>query len=80
MKDKLNIKKLGLSLGIVVALGMFAGGLISMAGYGTEIINLIGTVYRGYNASIMGSIIGAVYGFIDGFIGGVLIAWIYNKL
>ena len=39
MKDKLNIKKLGLSLGIVVALGMFAGGLISMAGYGTEIIN-----------------------------------------
>ncbi|MAF51341.1 MAG: hypothetical protein CMH64_04600 [Nanoarchaeota archaeon] len=75
---KLNEKALGLSLGITFGAGMLITGLISLTGYGVEIVNLIGTVYKGFKPSILGSLIGGVYGFIDGFIGGYLISWLYN--
>jgi hypothetical protein len=79
-KGKLDVKRLGLSFGITFGAGMFILGLVSMGGYGSEIVRLIGTAYVGFNSTFLGSIIGGIYGFIDGLVGGALIAWIYNKL
>ena len=78
--QQLNAKKFGLGLGILCAIGCFLLGLFSLGGYGAEIVNLIGTVYIGYQPTFWGSVLGAIYGFIDGFIGGWLLALIYNKL
>jgi hypothetical protein len=78
MKE-LNKKALGLSVGIVAGIGIFITGLISISGYGSELVDLIGKAYVGYDSSFLGSLIGLVYGFVDGFIGGYLIAWLYNK-
>jgi hypothetical protein len=80
-KDKLNVKNFGLSIGIVSGIGMLIIGLLSTwFDYGNSIVTLIGEVYIGFSASIIGSIFGGIYGFVDGFVGGVVIAWIYNKL
>ncbi|MFC1649010.1 bacteriophage holin [Nanoarchaeota archaeon] len=77
---KLDVKKLGLALGFTCAICCFFIALTAwLWGWGTAIVDLIGTVYIGYEATGVGALIGIVYGFIDGFIGGVLIAWFYNK-
>ena len=39
----------------------------------------LGTCYRGYNISAMGSFIGLIWGLVDGFICGYIFAWLYNK-
>ena len=71
---------LGVALGVLWALYVFFAGIFAMSGWGADMVNLIGTFYVGYGASIGGSIIGAVWAFIDGFVAGVVIAWIYNKV
>jgi hypothetical protein len=79
--NKLEVRKLALSIGIVAAISMFLLGFSAgIFGFGNEWVALIGTLYKGYNPSLVGSLLGAVYGFIDGAIGGALIAWIYNKV
>lgn len=81
---KINAKAAGLALGILwgVALAL----LVPMAMYisvWTEglntMISFLGSLYLGYEVSLMGAIIGAIWGFVDAFIGGYLVAWLYNK-
>jgi hypothetical protein len=77
----LNPAKFGLALGILCGLAMFIAGLAATyAGYGTEIVSLIGSVYIGYDINLVGSIVGGIWGFLDGLIGGFIFAWLYNKL
>tara|TARA_Y100000310_G_C20110733_1_gene546972 strand:+ start:183 stop:422 length:240 start_codon:yes stop_codon:yes gene_type:complete len=76
---ELNKKAFGLSLGITFGVGFLILGLISLTGYGVELVDLVGKGYIGYSSSVLGSLIGGIYGFVDGFIGGYLIAWLYNK-
>jgi hypothetical protein len=77
----LNPSKFGLALGILCALGAFILGLCATyAGYGTEIVSLIGSVYIGYDINLLGSIVGGIWAFFDGLIGGFVFAWLYNKL
>lgn len=78
--NKLNIKALGLSLGIVGAVYMlFLGLAATYLNWGNSMLDVVSTLYIGYKATLAGSIIGAVWGFIDGFICGVLIAFFYNR-
>ena len=78
---KLNAKALALSLGIISALYVFFHGLMVMFfGWGAELASILGSLYIGFEPTILGSIIGAVWGFVDGAIAGVIIAWIYNKI
>jgi hypothetical protein len=79
MAEKLSIKALALSLGIGWALWLFVLALFAAAGWGTEAVGVIGTIYPGYAASGLGAILGLIWGFIDGFICGAIIAWLYNK-
>lgn len=77
---KLDVKAFGLTLGIVWSLCVLIMGIFAMFGYCVPIVELIGSMYIGYKATIIGSIIGAVWGFFDAGIGGLIVAWIYNKL
>lgn len=77
---KLNVKALGLSLGITWSVSLVLMGVIAMiSGWGASFVSGIGKLYIGYQPTIAGCIIGAMWGFIDAGIGGVVIAWLYNK-
>ena len=79
--NKLNVKALGLTLGIVWGGGMLLLGLMTLFfNWGTAVVTLIGTVYIGYSVTLVGILVGTIWGFCDGAICGVLIAWVYNKL
>jgi len=86
---RLNIKILGLVLGLLI--GFFAfiatnwlvirGGHITPSGdvaVGPH-LNLLNQFFVGYKVSFLGSLIGFAYGFALGTLGGSLFGWIYNK-
>ncbi len=78
---KLDVKALGLTLGIVWGAAMFLLGLIGIySSWGGGIQEIMSTLYIGYKPTFLGSIIGGIWGFIDAGIAGVVVAWLYNKL
>ena len=77
---KLDVKALGLSLGIMWGISVALMGIICMiSGWGCSFVSVMGKFYFGYQATFLGCIIGGIWGFIDMGIGGVIIAWLYNK-
>ena len=75
----LNAKSLGLAAGVLWGLSVFIMGILGAAiGYGVGFVGALGTMYIGYDATIVGSIIWLILGFIDGFIWFYLLAWLYN--
>ena len=86
----LNVKVLGLVLGILMGLAIFVatnwlvikGGHITPDGeyvVGPH-LQLLSQFFIGYRVSFLGSIIGFAYGFAVGTLSGALIGWIYNKI
>lgn len=47
-------------------------------GYGTQTVQLLGTLYHGVEPTFVGGLWGGLFGFIDGFVYAGLFAWIYN--
>lgn len=79
--EKINIKNLALTLGILKALALFLLALIScLFSYGNLLITTLSSVFIGYNSSLLGSIIGLIYGFVSGSVLGALMALVYNIL
>lgn len=77
---KLDVKALGLSLGITWAASVALMGLICMvSGWGCSFVAALSKYYVGYKPTLLGCLIGGVEGFLDMGIGGVIIAWLYNK-
>jgi len=78
---KLDVKALGLTLGIIWSAALLIMGIAAMFfSYGNGLVRAMGSIYIGYQATILGSLIGAIWGFFDAGICGLLIAWLYNKL
>ena len=70
---KLDVKALGLALGIIWGACVLIMGLLATAcGYGAGFVEGMGSLYIGYKATVLGSLIGGVIGFIDAGIGGLL--------
>ena len=87
---RLNVKMLGLTLGVLMGLAIFIvtnwlvikGGHITPNGeyvVGPH-LQLLSQFFIGYKVSFLGSMIGFAYGFAVGTLGGALIGWIYNKI
>jgi len=75
----LDIKTVGIALGLFWALSVFILGLTSLLfNYGTDWVTLLSGVYMGYSPTWGGIFMGTLWGFFDGLIGGVLFALIYN--
>jgi hypothetical protein len=70
---------LGIAVGLVWAIGVFLAGIFAMFHWGNAFVDVIGSFYIGYGASIIGAIIGALWAVVDGFVAGYVIAWVYNK-
>ena len=79
----LHEKAFALSWAIVWAVAVLILALIaanSATGYGMEIVDLLGSIYKGYDATSGGAVVGAIWAFVNAFIGCWLFAWLYNHL
>lgn len=77
----LSIHNLGITLGVVFGVSMLVYALLSMfVGVGTPIVTLLGSLYVGYDATLIGAFIGLLWGFIHGYIFGALVVLISNFL
>ncbi|MFH2028206.1 MAG: bacteriophage holin [Nanoarchaeota archaeon] len=77
----LDPKNSGLACGIFWGVMLFVLTLISVpTGYAATLLNVMMSIYPGYDITYLGSIVGLIYGFIDGFVGLYILIWIYNKL
>lgn len=78
--NKLSVHALGVGIGAMWAISVFACGITAMFGWGTALVDTLSSLYIGYAATLIGAVIGAIWAFVDGYIGGVIIAWVYNRL
>ncbi len=76
--EKLNVLALSLSLGITWSLAMLCIGWAAIFGWGESFVQMMGSIYIGFEPTFLGGLIGAVWGFFDGAIGGAIIALVYN--
>ena len=78
---KLDVKAFGLAAGILWGTSLIIMGIVAKIAprYGGGLVATVGSMYIGYEATILGCIIGGIWGFIDAGIGGVILAWLYNK-
>ena len=77
---KLDVKALGLSVGITWAGAIVFMGLVCrFSGWGVSFVDAMGKLYLGYKPTFIGSAVGGIWGFLDMGIAGVVIAWLYNK-
>ncbi len=74
---KIHPIALGIALGVMEALAIFAATVI-LFWQGEHGPAFLSKLFPFYSISWKGAFIGLVEGFIDGFIGGVILAWIYN--
>ena len=74
-------KRISLGLAVGVLWGIYTlmiGLTASFFGYGSELVGIIGTLYIGYNATVLGAFIGMIWGFVDGFVVGYLIEMLFS--
>jgi hypothetical protein len=78
--EKLNVKGMALGFGITFGGYLLLIGWASMLGWGTERVEIVSSIYIGYEPTFIGSLIGALWGFVDGAIGGAVVTLIYNAV
>ncbi|MBZ5495977.1 MAG: hypothetical protein LAP85_06200 [Acidobacteriia bacterium] len=86
----LNAKLIGLILGLLMGLSVFAATnwlvlkgpqmtATGQPGVGPH-LQLLSQYFIGYRVSFFGSLVGFAYGFAIGTVSGAMIGWIYNKI
>ena len=77
----LHAKNFGLACAILWGVSVFVLGMFAKhMGWGTEMVMLLGSFYKGYDMTFLGSVIGGVWGFVEGLVGGYIFACLYNSL
>lgn len=76
---KLNVKAFALTCAIVWGTGLFMATwwIIALDG-SSDGATFVGSLYRGYSVTPLGSLIGLAWAAVDGLIGGAIFAWLYN--
>jgi len=78
--ERLSVKGLAVGLGASWGIGMLCAGWASIFGWCTKLVEVMSSVYIGFEPTFFGGILGGIWGFIDGAIGGLIIAVIYNAV
>lgn len=70
---------LGLAVAVLSALSfLFVVFIALFFGIGFPWLDIIASVYVGFNLSFLGIVIGLVWAIVDGFIAGTVLAGLYN--
>jgi len=82
---QINVKAAAISVGLlwgIFGMCVTAIGNLLVPGYGQALLNVMASVYPGYEAtqSIGQVIIGTLYGILDGVLVGTVFAWLYNTM
>lgn len=78
-QDHVDTLKVGLAVGVALAVYTFAMGLIAMvSGRGYGIVAVLRVWDWGFGPTLTGSLIGAIWGFFDGFLVGILAASLFH--
>ncbi len=77
---KLRVRALGLAVGIVWGLGIFAATICDAVRGKGRTLDTLNSFCLGYNISFGGAFVGLIWGLVYGFICGALIALLYNRL
>jgi hypothetical protein len=80
---RLSRNVLGLTLGILFAIGIFLATNILVIKGGPAVgahLQLLNQYFPGYRVTFGGSFLGAAYGFIVGYVNGWIIAAVYNRV
>jgi len=79
---KLSVKGLSITAAIIWGAALLIMGSANMIfpGYGSNFLEVMGSVYPGYHPStgLSSVIIGSLYGVVDAGIGAAIFAWLYN--
>jgi hypothetical protein len=68
------------SLGLTWAVGVILLGWAAAFGWGTKVVDLLASVYRGYAPGFAGGLVGGAWAFVDAFVAGLIVAALYNAL
>ncbi len=76
---KLDVRAFALTCATVWGIGLFLATwwIIAIDGP-SDGATFIGSLYRGYSLTPVGSLVGLVWAVVDGLIGGAIFAWLYN--
>jgi len=77
--QKLDARAMALAVGILWSSLTFFSALMAMFGWAVDLVDVMGSLYIGYQATFVGAIIGAIWAFIDGYVGSLIVVWLYNK-
>jgi hypothetical protein len=76
---KFDQNKAALTGGLIWALTMFFMTIISVGtGYAKAFLDVMASIYPGYNVSFSGSVVGLIYGFLDVYVGVYIVLWVYK--
>ena len=79
-KNRLCPKCLALAIGVVWGVAVLVTGWIAMTGWGYQFVEMLSSLYTGYDASFLGGIFGGIWAFFIGAILGWGIATVHNKV
>lgn len=75
----MRVWALGLAGGIMWGVSMLVTTLISVyTGYATLFLQVMASIYPGFDISVGGAFLGLAYGFVDAFVGLIILGWLYR--
>lgn len=80
---RLNARAWGISLGLLLGLGLMSATLFLVIKGGPNVgqhLGLLGNYFPGYRVTVAGSLVGFIYAFVLGYALGRLIGIVYNRL
>lgn len=80
---RLNARAWGITVGLLLGLGLFIATNILVLKGGEQVgphLGLLGIYFPGYRVTFVGSLVGFVYAFVLGYALGRLIGTVYNRL
>lgn len=77
---RLSVKGLALACGLAWGGGVLLLGLAGAIGWGRALVDVLGSLYIGFQPTILGSLIGGAWATVDGALAGAVVAWLYNRL
>ncbi len=80
---RLNERVWGITLGLMLGIGLFAATIVLVAKGGPNVgqhLGLLANYFPGYRVTVAGAFVGFIYAFVLGYGVGRVIGTVYNRL